>query len=106
MKKNNKTKWNRKHEFQIKKGTKSTKPHPAYVYAQSGNKYKHLIFTHSPTTNGKANVPLKYNIDPNEKRTGYIRPMFFVDRRENFEPPKKKYRIHPDDMSTIKKYKK
>ena len=107
MVKKQKKKWNRAHGFQWHKATKSTKGHPAYVYQRSKYKNKYLVFTHSPTTNGEENVKLKYNIDPEEKdRNTYVRKKSFVDDRINFEKVNKKYRIHSDDLNTIKKYKK
>jgi hypothetical protein len=102
-----KKKWNRAHEFQWHKSTKTTKGHPAYVYQKRGRKNKYLVFTHSSTTNGKENEKLNYNIDPDEKeRDSYVRKMFFVDDNSNFEKSKRKYRIHAEDRQIINKYKK
>ena len=99
-------KWNRKHEFKQKKKTKSTKSHPAFIFGSRGTQRRFMIFTHSKTTDGTANVKMKYNIDPSDPSEIYMRPFHFIGKDTDFENPNKKYRIHKDDMSTVNKYKK
>lgn len=102
----NQRRWNHTHEFQWKKPTKSKKGHPAYVFAKSGDNRKHFVFTHSPTTDGEDNIKLKHNIDPCEcGRDTYMRPRAYISKKDSFEPSKKPYRIHDDDLHIIKKYK-
>lgn len=58
-------------------------------------------------TDGVLNVPLQHNIDPDEKnKRSYMLPRHFVGSKEHFQDPDKKFRIHKDDMDTVKKYKK
>lgn len=107
MSKKGKKKWNRCHEFQWHKRTKSRNGHPAFIYARSGDKYRYLLFTHSSQTDGKQNEKLKHNIDPLETdKDSYLRPKHFVSHKDDFDPPKKKFYIHQDDLGTVKKYKK
>lgn len=101
MKKNSR-KWNRRHEFQWHKATKSRKGHPSYITESSGKFYRFFCFTHSPTTDGQKNVKLKHNIDPKENRDCYVRPIRQTDLSENFELPYIRYRLHQDDLSKIK----
>ena len=99
-------KWNRVRIWSRKKPTKSTKGHPAYIFERSGRLMRHLLFTHSPTTDGEENVLLKHNIDPDEvDRDSYVRPKAFVSQDGDFEPVDKKYRIHKEDQETIKQIK-
>lgn len=93
--------------FQFHKATNSTKGHLVYVYKRRKNKYRFLIFTHSESTNGKKNIELIHNIDPDEQdKKSFVRPQFFIDDRKNFDPPRKTYRIHKDDQSKIRSLKK
>lgn len=71
--------------------------------------YKYLTFTHMPKTGCEQDYErLKHNIDPAEDgiRSVYVKKKFDVTRKDAFRDPDKKYRIHPDDVNTIKKYKK
>lgn len=107
MAKKKRTKWNRQHQFKRKKSSKNGVGHPAYIYAQSVRNYKYLSFTHDVETDGVLNVPLQHNIDPDEKnKRSYMLPRHFVGSKEHFQDPDKKFRIHKDDMDTVKKYKK
>ncbi len=100
-------KWNRRHEFKWKKATKSTKGHPAYIFASRKEHRKFMIFTHSETTDGTKNIELNHNIDSTDKtRKSYMRPFFFVDRSDKFVEPHKKYRIHKEDVFKVNHYKK
>ena len=82
--------------------------HPVYVYGQNGRNFKFLRFTHKPEEGKeKEYEKLKYNIDPDEKdRDSYVKKQFLVRRRDDFEDPSKNYRIHNDDLPTIKNLKK
>lgn len=102
MKKNSR-KWNRRHEFQWHKATKSRKGHPSYITESSGKLYRFFCFTHSPTTDGQKNVKLKHNIDPKENRDCYVRPTQMVEKNENFVPARVKYRFHDEDKSLIQR---
>ncbi len=104
-KKQPKKKWNRHHEFQWKKETKTTKRHPAYVYGTRGQKNRYLLFTHSSSTNGEENEKLNHNINPNETdKSSYVRKKYFVSPKSEFEKPSEKFRIHDEDKHIIKKY--
>lgn len=103
----NTKKWHRVNFFMKEKkntpGMKKKKlEHPVWVFEQSRTHVKAIHFTSSKTTHGEANVPLKYNVDPDEKqRKSYAIP--FREPRPNteYQPPDKKYRIHKDDKATV-----
>ena len=89
------------------KPTKNKKAHPAYIFGRSGRLRKHLIFTHSSTTDGKDNIRLDHNIDPSEVgKDSYVRPISFISHDDDFDPPDKKYRIHYEDLPKINSIKK
>ena len=101
----NRRKWNRAHEFSVRKATKSTDKHPAYIYGKSGIVYKYLAFTHSKTTNGKKNEKLKKNIDKDDERDCYMRTTPLISKRSDFDKPNKKYELRTEyDKQLIKKY--
>lgn len=106
-KKTPKPKWNRKHEFARKKST-DVVGHPVYIYGQRGRNYKYLTLTHKPETGKEGDYEkLKYNIDPDEHdKDSYLKKIYSVSPDHSFDPPPKKYRFHPDDLGTVKKYKK
>ena len=89
-------KWNRVHQMKWHKKTRTRKGHPSYVFGSSGKKYRFFCFTHSESTDGKENIRLKHNIAPDETE----------DSHDNFEPPKKLYRIHAEDMPLIRSLRK
>lgn len=99
-------KWNRVHQMKWHKKTQTRKGHPSYVFGSSGKRYRFFCFTHSESTDGKENIRLKYNIAPDETEDCYVRPIPQVDSHDNFEPPKKLYRIHEEDMSLIRSLRK
>lgn len=107
MVKKQKKKWNRVHFFQKeKKNDESRKSHPAYIFAQSKDSYKAIIFTHHETTDGKPNVKFQYNIDPTDsKRSSYGVPYRGPRSQKDFQPADKTYRIHKDDYSKLKELK-
>ena len=88
-------KWNRVHQMKWHKKTQTRKGHPSYVFGSSGKRYRFFCFTHSESTDGKENIRLKHNI-----------PIPQVDSHDNFEPPKKLYRIHEEDMPLIRSLRK
>lgn len=50
---------------------------------------------------------LKHNIDPKEDaKATYVKRIPDVTDQKEFRTPDKKYRIHEDDVPTIRKYKK
>ena len=101
-----KRKWNRVGFFQQEKKPKGTKgeqrEHPAWIFGQSGSQYKSIVFTSNATTAGKDNVKLKHNVDPDSKEPCYGVPYRGVRMASEFQPPKKKYRIHKDDVPVVK----
>lgn len=106
-----KQKWHRVHFFRQEKkrdaeNRKIGKEHPAYIFEQSPKHYKAIIFTSHPTTDGEANEKMKHNVDPlDTTRTSY--GVYYRGARpfSDFRPPDKAYRIHKDDMPTVKKLK-
>ena len=109
-KKKSPRKWHRVHFFKNEKKPKGSKgekkEHPAYIFAEADNLYKAIIFTRHPPEDKTKYKKLKYNVDPESNEDCYgihhktPRPM------SDFQPPKKYYRIHNDDLSTIKSLKK
>lgn len=98
-----KEKWNRRHEFLYKKETKTTKRHPAYIFRQSKNRYRYLLFTTQPHTNGVDNISLKKNINPMDTRVSHVRDGYFEDDRRKFDPvTDRKFEIHDSDRETIR----
>lgn len=81
------------------KKTESRKGHPSYIFGSSGKKFSFFCFTHSDTTDGAENIKLKHNIDKNDNRDCYIRPVAQVDNGDNFEPARKKYELHKEGKS-------
>lgn len=101
-------KWNRAHFFKRKKSTKRQVGHPVYVYGKSGRYYKYLTFTHTPERGKEKDYEkLRHNIDPKEDaKATYVKRIPDVTDQKEFRTPDKKYRIHEDDVPTIRKYKK
>lgn len=100
---NNKS-WKSVNRFKKRKSSK-TVGHPVWVYKKRGRAYKYLTFTHKPT-NDTDFEKLLYNIDPDDKTDCYIKKQFEVNDRDAFKEADKKYRIHPKDKNTVKKYQK
>lgn len=99
--------YNVRHEWRLHNHSgKDQKKHPAYVFAASTNKRKFLCFTHSASTNGIANVKLRHNVEPSDPRDCYIVPRSMIEKDANLETMSRKFRIHSDDLETVKKYKK
>ena len=104
-----KRKWNRAHYFARKKSTPRQVGHPVYVYGKSGKYRKYLTFTHKPETGKELNYEeLKHNIDStrDKQEKSYVKKQYGFSHEDKLQPPDKKYRIHEDDLETIKKYKK
>lgn len=101
-------KWNRAHFFKRKKSTKQHVGHPVYVYGTSGRYYKFLTFTHTPEKGKETDyILLKHNIDPAEANKGsYLKKQYSILSNTSFRDSDKKYRIHEEDLPTIRKYKK
>lgn len=100
--------WNRVHFFKRKKSNEKV-GHPVYVYGKSKRTYKYLTFTHSPEQGREHEYEqLKHNIDPDKdgQELSYVKKKFEVNRHDAFRDPDRKYRIHEEDIPTIKKYKK
>ena len=76
--------------------------HPALIFEQSRTHYKGIHFTSHSTTKGQSNIPLRHNIDPNEKeRRTYAVPYKEPRPKSEYQPPDKKYRIHREDKATV-----
>ena len=58
-----------------KERTKEAQGHPRHFFKKKGKKYIGLGITHADRTNGRNNIPLKKNPEPNpkDKRPVYIR---------------------------------
>ena len=106
-KRKQKKKWNRAHFFKRKKSTRRQVGHPVYVYGTHGRDYKYLSITHTPEKGKEDEYErLKHNIDPDDPRDCHIYKKYRISDKSHFDNPPKKYRFHPDDIKTIKKYKK
>ncbi len=75
------------------------------IFGKSGDYVKPIVFTHSSTTKGISNVKLKHNVDPDDFSDCYAVPYRGVHKASDFKPPKKNYRIHPEDARTVKQLK-
>ena len=105
-------KWHRVGFFRNEKKANAKKEHPAYVFSQSKQYYKAVIFTRHPTTNGKNNLPLLHNVDPakdkenqrklpKDREISYGVPYSGPRRKSEFQNPKTNYRIHIDDKDNL-----
>lgn len=67
------------------------------------NFHKTISFTHNPTTNGKENMRLKYNIEVGSDEPYYGVPYSSPRRTSEFKMLSvgKRYRIHSDDKLKI-----
>lgn len=102
-------KWNRVHFFQNEKKKQDTRgkyrEHPALIFEKSGKQYKAIIFTSCTTTDGIKNIKLLHNVDPDSIDDCYGVPYRGPRSKNDFQPPKKPYRVHKDDVSRIKQLK-
>ena len=98
------TPWKSVNQFKRRKSTK-TVGHPVWVYRKRGRFYKYLTFTHNPTNEADFEK-LNYNIDPDDKSNCYVKKQYSITEQNAFRDPDKKYRIHPSDKNTVKKYQK
>ena len=96
--------WKSVNKFKKRKSTK-TVGHPVWVYRKRGRAYKYLTFTHKPTNEADFEK-LHYNIDPEDTSDCYVKKQYEVNDRDAFKDADKKYRIHPKDKNTVKKYQK
>ena len=96
--------WKSVNRFKRRKSTK-TVGHPVWVYRKRGRFYKYLTFTHKPT-NEEDFEKLKHNIDLDDNSDCYVKKQFEINHSNAFQEPDKKYRIHPKDKNTVKKYQK
>ena len=64
-----------KKHFRVNR-SKEASVHPAYVIRKKGDDYDYIGLTHSPFTDGKRNVRLRKNPNPNDNRISYMRPFF------------------------------
>ena len=96
--------WKSVNRFKRRKSTK-TVCHPVWVYKKRGRFYKYLTFTHKPT-NDMDFEKLKYNIDPDDYSDCYVKKQYSITEQNAFKEADKKYRIHPKDKNTVKKYQK
>lgn len=109
-----KKKYLRKNEFRYYTNpnykSKNGKPHPAYISARHGRKFKFNVITHTKTFFGKENMDLNKNPNrlSNDKRTSRISvPQW--DNDNNFSKTKlSKYewRFDKSDKIALKKWNK
>ena len=106
-KKKTKRKWNRVHKFGRKKSTPRQVGHPVYIYGARGDLRKYLTFTHTPEEGNEENYErLNHNIDKDDPEACYVKKRFSISNKETIQEPDKEYRIHEEDIETVKKYKK
>ena len=98
--------WIRHHHFKKRRSNKKGVGHPAYIFVQSGNLNRYLMFTHDEKDNFPDKVELMHNIDPDDKsgKPSYVLPYYLEDHDNAFVLADKRYRIHKDDMKAIKQY--
>lgn len=101
-------KWNRRNYFQRQKSNHTRVGHPVLVYGESGRLRKYLLFTHKLPAGEETDFErLNHSIDPDEKEaTSYVHKRYCVSEQSSLQAPIKKYRIHEDDLPTVRKYKK
>ena len=88
-----------RNEFRYNNQTK----HPNYIFEEKGKKYRALGLTHSPSTFGRKNMPLKQNPDSKDEKQAYIRNGIISDKKKNFsENPIKNYAFGKEDMLNVK----
>ena len=58
--------------------------HPNYVFGESEKNFHSLGLTHSDTTFGKKNMPLKNNPKKNSTESAYIRNGIITDKKQNY----------------------
>ena len=64
-----------------------------------------IVFTSNETTNGKQNLLLKHNVDPDSNEPCYGVSYRGPRKMSDFQPPKKAYRIHEEDRPIVKQLK-
>lgn len=96
--------WKTVNQFKKRKSTKAV-GHPVFVYRKRGRSFKYLTFTHKPTDESDFER-LQYNIDPDDPAPCYVKKQYEINDRGAFVEADKKYRIHPKDKPTVKKYQK
>ena len=80
--------------------------HPSYIYAENSEEYKYIGITHSSKTHCLKNKRLKYNPNPLDSRSSYIRSFSTRDKKDNFRMNiKKGYKIHKADKKMIRQVK-
>ena len=94
-----------KNKSRFKRGFRKNKriDHPAYLLGRNGDKYDYIGITHSDKTNGKNNIPLKKNPNPNDKRKSYVRPTVESDDPKNFGRSYKDWAFGSEDKKTVQK---
>ena len=105
-------KYLRKSEFRIDFNPshqgKDKKPHPAYITARKGHKYKANTITHSKNINGKETLAIEEN--PNkkssDKRKTRISPPFWQNEKLFSKEKLPNFRFTRKSKKKIKKYNK
>ncbi len=100
VKTKNKRKSIKKDEIRKSKAT----GHPAYIFAQEGNDFKFLGITHSPMTEGNANIELSVNPNRSDKRKAYVIKKSKRDRTNKFGAKSKTMKIAKKDKSKIRDF--
>ena len=101
-----KSPWKSANGFKKRKSSK-TVGHPVLVYKKRGRYFKYLTFTHKPKKGYESDFEkLLHNIDPFDTSDCYVSKNYGVTNKNAFKDADKKYRVHPKDKNTIKKYQK
>ncbi len=84
-----------------KLNTKEAKGHLHYVCGKKGKKYQSVGTTHARRTNGKLNIPLENNPNPQDKRKAYVRPELTEEEIEKYGKRLSGLRLSQNDRKVI-----
>lgn len=88
-----------KNEFRYNNKTE----HPNYIFEERGKKYRAVGLTHSDTTFGLKNMPLKQNPNSRDKDAAYIRNGIISESKSSFsKKPIKNFAFGKDDFPNVK----
>ncbi len=77
--------------------------HPTYVVDKQDDVYEYIGITHSKITNGKNNIPLRNNPNPNDSRQAYVRPILEKDIDKNFGKRYSSWNFSKSDTKKVNK---
>jgi len=92
-------KYKSKNEFRYNKVTH----HTNYVFEDDGFEFTAVGITHSDTTFGKNNMPLRNNPQKGKSAPAYIRNGFIRQSHDSFKKPRKNFSFSSDDFVNVKK---